>query len=305
MASRSFSDDLLNRCRAVGSPVCVGFDPRPELLPSFLRTDAGTGVRGLARAYARFAELMAEAVCSHAPIIKFQLAFFEALGSKGLVAYEHAVQCARERGLLVIADAKRGDIGTTASAYAEAFFGPRAVRGGHAADAITLNPYLGADSVQPFLHHVRNEGRGAFLLVKTSNPSSKELQETLLIDGRPVYAAVADLVATWGRDSVGQSGYSSVGMVVGATFPDELRRMRLAHPGTWILVPGFGAQGGSATSVRDGFDASGRGALIASSREIMSGALEGGDSRTAAVEGVRRVLVRMNSDLAAALSGAI
>lgn len=303
MAPRPFSDELLTRCRAVGSPICLGFDPRPELLPACLRSTAGAGARGLARAYARLAEIVSDAGAGHAPIIKLQLAFFETLGSRGIAAYEYAVRAARERGLLVIADAKRGDIGTTAAAYADAFFGERPTRDGFAADAITLNAYLGTDSVEPFLRYVRDHGRGLFILVRTSNPSARELQDIDLANGRRVHDAVAALVVRWGEDSVGILDYSSVGMVVGATYPDDLKRLRSAHPRALFLVPGFGAQGGSAETVRGAFDRSGQGALIASSREIMSGGLSGGETRAGAVEGIRQVVLRMKSDLAA-VSGA-
>lgn len=303
MAHKSFSDELITRCRTLGNSICVGFDPRPELLPAPLRLDASRGPRQLARAYARFAELMINACHDLAPILKPQLAFFESLGSRGMLAYEHCVAHARRMGMLVLADAKRGDIGTTAAAYAEAFFGDLAQSRGVVADAITLNPYLGFDSIKPFLDYVVRSGRGLFVLVRTSNPSSKEIQDVRLQDGRRQYELVADLVESWGNGSIGTFGYSSVGMVVGATHEEDLRAIRARHPKSLLLVPGYGAQGGNANSVRPAFDAMGFGALISSSREIMSAAATPDGTLELAFQGVRAAVSRMKDDLARSILG--
>lgn len=303
MAHESFSDELITRCRALGNSICVGFDPRPELLPAPLRLDASRSARHLARAYARFAELMIDACHDLAPILKPQLAFFESLGSRGMLAYEHCVAHARRAGMLVLADAKRGDIGTTAAAYAEAFFGTLAQSRGVVADAITLNPYLGFDSVKPFMDFVLRDGRGLFVLVRTSNPSSKEIQSVRMKDDRRQYELVADLVDSWGVASIGKYGYSSVGMVVGATHEEDLRNIRASHPKSLLLVPGYGAQGGNADSVRPAFDASGIGALISSSREIMGAATTPQGTLESAFQGIRAAVSRMKDDLARSILG--
>ena len=255
----------------------VGLDPRPESLPPHLlaacRVELGDSAEAVAEALWRFNRGIIDAVHDIVPAVKPQLAFYERYGVAGLKAYARTATYAQAAGLLVIADGKRNDIGSTAGAYAEAFLGTprvfdRSAAGDFTADALTVNPFLGSDGIQPFVDCARQHGRGVFVLVKTSNPSAGELQD-LQIDGRPLYEHLGALVETWGASSRGRSGYSSVGAVVGATWPAQAARLRALMPHTLFLVPGYGAQGATAADVACCFDAQGHGALINASRSII------------------------------------
>lgn len=265
-----FADRLAAAVQSKRSSLVVGLDPRLESLPLAVRRAAQEAAGGAAparevaaEAIRRFDEAVIRLVAPCAVAVKPQIAFYERYGPPGLSAYEHAVVAARAAGLLVIGDIKRGDIGTTAEAYAEAH-----LTGEAAADAVTLNPYLGSDSVAPFLQTAARVGGGAFVLVRTSNPSARELQD-LPVRGRPLHEHVAELVNAWGAESRGECGYSSVGAVVGATAPAELERLRRLMPHAWLLVPGVGAQGATAADVAAAFDRTGLGALVNSSRGIL------------------------------------
>ncbi len=263
----AFADRLAAAVREKRSSLVVGLDPVLGRLPRSVlaqaESEGGDPRTQAARAITLFNRKVIECVAEHAVAVKPQVAFYERWGAPGWAAYEDAVQMAQEAGLLVIGDVKRGDIGSTAQAYADAHLG-----GKHHADAVTLNPYLGSDSMEPFLHAADKQGCGTFVLVRTSNPSAAELQD-LLVDGTPFHERVAALVHEWGRQRVGKSGYSSVGAVVGATAPQHLGRLREIMPRAWFLVPGVGAQGGKASDVRAAFDRHGYGALINSSRGIL------------------------------------
>jgi orotidine-5'-phosphate decarboxylase len=266
-----FADRLAEAVRAKSSALVVGLDPQLEKLPRELREAARAlhpDAREQAAAAIRaFDAAVIEAVAPFAAAVKPQSAFYERWGAPGVAAFEHAVEAARAAGLLVIGDVKRGDIGSTAVAYAE---GHLASPGRPAArvDAVTLNPLLGTDSIAPFLEVMAAQGAGCFVLVRTSNPSASELQD-LPVHGRPLHEHVAALVARWGQAHVGACGYSSVGAVVGATAPAELRRLRELLPRAWFLVPGVGAQGATADDVAPAFDGRGLGALVNSSRGIL------------------------------------
>jgi orotidine-5'-phosphate decarboxylase len=205
------------------------------------------------------------------PVVKPQSAFFEACGPEGMRALQQTLRHARKRGLVTILDSKRNDIASTASAYADAAFAGTNTDGVcHPvwdADAITINPYLGRDAVEPFLASARRSGRGVFVLVRTSNPGAGQFQD-LRCDGRPLYMHVASAVAAWTTENVGHSGFGDVGAVVGATHPDELAAVRKVLPNAWILIPGFGAQGAGAEETAAGFRSDGFGALVNSSRGI-------------------------------------
>ena len=266
----NFADRLANAIREKGSRVCVGIDPRisgvpPTLVPDCcgcLPEDAGR----LQAAVERFCEDIIAAVAPYAACIKPQAAFYEALGAGGLELMWRLVAGAQKLGLPVIIDAKRNDIGSTAEAYAEAFFA-----GEVRADALTVNPYLGVDGIKPFAEAAGRIGAGLFVLVKTSNPSSGELQDLTVQtpDGeKRVYEHMGDLVAGWGAGVVGEYGYSAVGAVVGATYPAQLAELRKRLPTVPFLVPGFGAQGGAAADVIGAFDDEGLGAVVNSSRGI-------------------------------------
>ncbi len=235
----------------------IGLDPRLDALPASILPDAAPAQR-IVEFYRRTLPVLAP----HAPCVKPNIAFFEAYGSEGYRAYEQTCALAHEHGLLVVGDVKRGDIGSTAAAYAEGHFA--------LADALTLHPYLGSDSVAPFLAACRPEvgGRGVFVLVRTSNPGARDFQD-LLVDGEPLCDVVARMVTTWGAELPRAEGYSPVGAVVGATWPHELLRLRSLLPHSWLLLPGVGAQGGKVDDLAAAFDERGLGALVNQSRGVM------------------------------------
>ncbi|MCI0650371.1 MAG: orotidine-5'-phosphate decarboxylase [Planctomycetes bacterium] len=257
-----FAERLGEAMERKRSRLVVGIDPVLERLPAALRALPPE------RALAAFAEEICDAVAEHAVAVKPQAAFFERYGARGWSAFEHAVRAAAQRGLLVIADAKRGDIGSTAAAYADAFLGDDPETCAPFIDALTVNPYLGLDALEPFAERARTGGRGLFVLARTSNPGSRDFQERSSA-GEPLYLAVARAVAVWSRPWVGPSGYGPVGLVAGATFPAELPLLREAAPQAILLLPGIGAQGGRIDGVRAAFDEAGKGAVVASSREII------------------------------------
>ena len=272
-----FADRLCEAIKRKGNAVVVGLDPRLESLPETLlegcQTSYGNTTRAAAEALWRFNRDIIDAVYDLVPAVKPQLAFYERYGLAGMQAYVQTVRYARDAGLLVIADAKRNDIGPTAVGYAEAFLGPteifaQTVPGDFEADALTVNAFLGSDGITPFIARAQQHGRGLFVLVKTSNVSSSEIQD-VAVGGRPLYEHLGQLVEAWGAPSRGQYGYSVVGAVVGATYPQQARALRALMPHTLFLVPGYGAQGATAADVVGCFDTRGYGALINASRSIL------------------------------------
>ena len=266
VATTFFADRVAEAVEQKRSQLVVGLDPRLDLLPVELRGDAHVARSAAADAVARFCCGIVDAIAPHAVAVKPQLAFFEALGADGVRAFEQACEYARSAGLLVIADAKRGDIGSTARAYGSAYLeGEKPV-----ADAMTVNPYLGRDSLEPFFGACRRHGGGVFCLVKTSNEGGGDVQDVRLSDGGVLWQHVARLVAEWGEDLVGEHGLSSVGAVVGATHPEELAAVRRLLPNVVFLVPGYGAQGGTAADVAAAFLPDGLGAVVNNSRGIIA-----------------------------------
>jgi len=272
MEPGNFADALIEAVRRKQSQVVVGLDPRLERLPAELQPSADDRASPAAAAGAivAFNRAVLDAVAGHAVAVKPQVAFYEQWGCEGMRAYADSLRYARERGLLTIGDVKRSDIASTAEAYAAAHLGSPDISAApdFVADAVTVNPYLGSDGVQPFLAAAAAQGRGVFVLVKTSNPSSAELQD-LDCGGMPLYECVAGLVAQWGEAWRGENGYSLLGAVVGATYPGELGRLRAQMPHAPLLVPGFGAQGGGVEDVLGAFDERGEGAIVNSSRGII------------------------------------
>lgn len=292
------------------SVAVVGLDPRPALIPQALREEAlgtfGDTAEAVAHAFARFNRGLLKAIAGACAAVKPQLACYEAYGAAGLRAYEDTVRAAREFAIPVIADGKRNDIGTTAEHYAQAFFGGAPGLGGAGlaanapADWLTVNGYLGSDGIVPFQ---AKPDHGIFVLVKTSNPSSGELQDQRLTESGSepaptVSEAVARLVSTWGKNRLGSCGLSSVGAVVGATYPEQARRLRELMPDTMFLVPGYGAQGGTAADALAGRRSDGRGVLVNSSRAIIA-AWQKADTQLWD-EAARGALDAMNADLSRA-----
>jgi orotidine-5'-phosphate decarboxylase len=267
-----FADRLTTACRAKGNALCVGLDPRWDALPHDLRTRHADGtLAGVARAFEEFSLRVVDLVAPLVPVVKPQAAFFEMCGSEGMLALQRVLCRARERGLVTILDGKRNDIASTAAAYADAAFGGVTIDGStHPvwdADALTVNPYLGRDAVEPFLQSARRSGRGVFLLVRTSNPGARQFQD-LDCGGKPLFLHVAEAVRSWARENPGRCGLGDAGAVVGATYPAELAALRAAMPEVPFLVPGYGAQGGRAADVAGAFRPDGSGAVVNSSRGI-------------------------------------
>jgi orotidine-5'-phosphate decarboxylase len=245
--------------------VCVGLDPRWEQLPASLR-GRDSSLEAKAAAYASFCNGVCDVVAALIPIIKVQAAFFEELGPAGMSAMGAVIAHAQGRRLLVIVDGKRNDIGSTAQAYARGYLGRDA--SAWRADALTVSPYLGDDSLSPFVETAGETGAGVFVLVKTSNPGGR-LWQDLDCDGRALYRHVAKHVEQLARTTKGDCGYGCAGAVVGATYPAQLAELRAAMPHTWFLVPGYGSQGGTAADVMPAFDSGGLGAVINNSRGIL------------------------------------
>ena len=265
-AQSMFGDRLADAVRAKKSAVCVGLDPRWGSLPHSIRTGIDPSDRNaIAGATECFCRHVIDAVADYAPVVKPQAAFFEQLGPSGMVVLGSVIQYARKAGLLVLLDGKRGDIGTTAEAYADAYLGESSA---WQCDALTVNPYLGDDTLKPFVDSCHSRAAGIFVLVKTSNHGSGFIQDKVFA-GRTVYEQIAALVQQLAEQSVGTTGYGSIGAVVGATYPEQLAKLRSQMPNTWILIPGYGAQGGTATDVAHGFDKNGLGAIVNSSRGII------------------------------------
>jgi len=259
-----FADRLAAAVDQKQTSVLVGLDPREKQLPDAV-APADNSPAGIAAAYKAFCCGIIDVVADLVPAVKPQAAFFEQLGPAGCAALADVVRYARSRNLVVVMDAKRGDIGSTAMAYASAYLGESSPWG---ADALTVNPYLGDDSLTPFVDQATQHDAGIFVLVKTSNPGGKLFQD-LESSGQKIHEYVADHVESLAAQTAGECGYGVVGAVVGATYPEELAALRERMPHTWFLVPGFGSQGGTAEDVMGGYDTSGLGAIINSSRAII------------------------------------
>ena len=267
---------LIEKIQKTKAPICVGLDPMLDYIPEHVLNKAleefGETLEGAAEAIWQYNKEIIDHVYDLIPSVKPQIAMYEQFGIEGLQAYVKTVNYCQEKGLLVIGDAKRGDIGSTSSAYATAHIGKVQVGSNRltafGTDFLTINPYLGTDGVKPFVDVCKEEDKGLFVLVKTSNPSSGEFQDRL-IDGRPLYELVAEKVVEWGAQSM-DGTYSNVGAVVGATYPEMSRILRKLMPNTYFLVPGYGAQGGTAEDLKPCFNEDGLGAVVNSSRGIIA-----------------------------------
>ena len=272
MSEANFADRVADAVERKRSQLVVGLDPLLDLLPVELRGEAVLGRASAAAAVARFCKGIVDAVGPYVVAVKPQSAFFEVLGADGIRALEEVCDYARSTGLLVIVDANRGDIGSTARAYAEAFLEPREGSDPPAhplADALTANPFLGHDSCEPFIAACRRHGAGVFFLVRTSNAGAADIQDAPLSDGRPLWQYVAELVHEWGLPLVGEHGLSSVGAVVGATHPRAVSQARKLMPQALLLLPGVGAQGATPADVARAFTSGPASALVTASRSVI------------------------------------
>ena len=267
---------LISNIKKTNAPIVVGLDPMLNYIPEHVQKKAfaeyGETLEGAAEAIWQFNKEIIDKTYDIIPAVKPQIAMYEQFGIPGIIAFERTVKYAKEKNLVVIGDVKRGDIGSTSAAYAVAHLGKVNVGSKTFAafdeDFATVNPYLGSDGIKPFIDVCKEEKKGIFILVKTSNPSSGEFQDRV-IDGRPLYEWVGEKVNEWGADCMGD-GYSYVGAVVGATYPEMGRTLRKIMPKSFILVPGYGAQGGKGADLVDFFNEDGLGAIVNSSRGIIA-----------------------------------
>ena len=266
-------DKLIEKIKETKNPTVIGLDPKYEMIPEYIRSKYEENLEGVAKSIVEFNKTLIDEICDIIPAIKPNVAFYEMYGLEGMKAFEETCKYAKEKGMIVIADIKRGDIGTTAKAYSNAFLGKTKIgekeESIYDVDFVTLNPYMGIDSIKPFIEDCQKYGKGAFVIDKTSNPSSGELQDLKLETGEEVYTKVAKLVEEWGKDLIGKYGYSSISTVVGATYPKQLQELRKTAPHTFFLIPGYGAQGGKAEDIALGFDENGIGGIVNSSRGLM------------------------------------
>ena len=266
-------DRLIKKIKELNNPTVIGMDPKYEMIPDCIKNKYDESLDGVSKAILEFNKRLIDATCDIIPAVKINIAFYEMYGLKGIEAFEKTCKYAKEKDMIVIADIKRGDIGNTAKAYSNAFLGRTTIAGKEVpiydVDFVTLSPYMGTDSIKPFVDDCIKYSKGAFVIVKTSNPSSGELQDLKLENGEEVYTKVANLVENWGKDLVGEYGYSSISAVVGATYPKQLQDLRKAAPHTFFLIPGYGAQGGKAEDIALGFDENGIGGIVNSSRGLI------------------------------------
>ncbi len=297
-------DRLIKGIIEKNNPTVVGLDPKLSYLPEYLLKEAMANaldpLTGAADALLRFNRALIDALCDIVPAVKPQCAYYEMYGWQGMRTLCETVSYAREKGMYVIIDGKRNDIGSTMEAYAAAHLGHTAVGEtqlrAFAGDALTVNGYLGSDGIDPLLTVCKKEDRGVFVLVKTSNPSSGELQDRIIGD-RPVYEIMGEMCEQWGADQIGKYGYSAVGAVVGATYPEQLSLLRQKLPHTFFLVPGYGAQGGGGKGVAGAFDQNGIGAVVNSSRGIICAYQKEGCDPHDFAGAARREALRMQKDI--------
>lgn len=270
-------DLMIDRIIEKHNPTVAGLDTRVEYLPEEFIAELGIGaidtMEKAAQAILAYNKRLIKALCDIVPAVKVQIAYYEMYGVAGMKAFEETLKAAHEAGMSVMVDAKRNDIGATAEAYATSYLGKTQLPAGEArafeGDFVTVNAYLGVDGVKPFVNACEKNGGGIFVLVKTSNPSSGQLQDMKLEDGRTVYEMMGDLVSEWGESTIGRHGYSQVGAVVGATYPEQGRELRARMKHTFFLVPGYGAQGATGKDIAGCFDEKGLGAIVNASRSLL------------------------------------
>ncbi len=301
---------LIRKIKQTGAPIVVGLDPMLSYIPEHIQKKAfgeyGETLEGAAKAVWMYNQKIIDSICDLVPAVKPQIAMYEQFGVEGLKVFQETVKYCKEKDLIVIGDIKRGDIGSTSEAYAVGHLGRVQVGGSRIPvfdeDFVTVNPYLGSDGVKPFIKICQEEKKGLFILVKTSNPSSGEFQDRL-IDGRPLYEWVGEQVARWGKECMGDS-YSYIGAVVGATYPQMGRTLRKIMPDSFILVPGYGAQGGKGADLVPFFKEDGLGAIVNSSRGIIAAYKQEKYERFGAEhfeEASRQAVLDMKADIAGAL----
>lgn len=302
-------DRLIEKIAEMKNPTVAGLDPKLDYVPEYIRSQSfstyGNTLAGAADALLTFNKALIDALWDIVPAIKPQCAYYEMYGWPGVKALSETIAYAKEKGMFVIIDGKRNDIGTTMEAYSIGHLGLTDVNGQQIpafdGDSLTVNGYLGTDGILPLMKCCRAYDKSIFVLAKTSNPSSGELQDRKL-DGKSVYEIMGEMCENWGKDDIGLYGYSCVGAVVGATYPEQLKELRAKLPHTFFLVPGYGAQGGAAKDVSYAFDERGLGAVINSSRGIMCAYKKEGCPETEFAQAARREALRMRDDITQAIA---
>lgn len=243
---RNAMDKLIDKIKQMNNPTVIGLDPRYDMLPNGITTKYDKTIEGACKAILEFNKALIDATHDIIPAVKPQIAFYEMFGIEGIKTFSQTCNYAKQKGMIVIADIKRGDIGSTASGYSNAYLGKTPLQDKEESifdvDFVTINPYLGIDGIKPFIEDCKKYGKGIFIIDKTSNPSSGELQDLKLENGKTIYEEVATLIEKWGQDLRGEYGYSSISSVVGATYPEQLKTLRNLAPHTFFLIPGYGAQ---------------------------------------------------------------
>lgn len=266
-------DELIEKIKQTNNPTVIGLDPRYDMLPNCIKQAYSGNIEKICEGILVYNKAIIDSVCDIIPAVKPQMAFYEAFGLDGIKCFQETCQYAKQKNMVVIVDAKRGDIGSTAESYSNAYIGKTKVEdklyGLDYIDFITVNVYFGTDCVKPFIEDCKKYNKGIFILVKTSNPSSGELQDLKLENGKTIYETMGNLVEDWGTQLIGENGYSSIAAVVGATYPEQLKTLREQMPHTFFLIPGYGAQGGKAGDIALGFDKNGLGGIINASRSLM------------------------------------
>ena len=267
-------DRLIEKIIKLKSPVVMGLDPRYDMIPECVRNKYSSDLEGVSKAILEFNKCLIDNTYDIIPAIKPQIAFYEMFGIPGMKTFLDTCKYAKEKGMIVIADNKRGDIGSTAKGYSNAYLGKTKIGDIEESifdvDFMTVNPYMGTDCIEPFIEDCKKYDKGIFILAKTSNPSSGELQDEKLESGEEVYKKVISLIEMWGKDLRGKYGYSSISAVVGATYPKQLEELRKLATHTFFLIPGYGAQGGKPEDIKLGFDNKGLGGIVNASRSLIS-----------------------------------
>ena len=266
-------DVLIEKIKECDNPTVIGVDTRYDMVPECVRKKYSTDLKGMCSAMLEYSKALIDATYDIIPAVKLQSAYFEMYGVEGIKLYKEMIDYCKEKGMVVMADVKRGDIGSTSAGYSRAYLGKNMIDEKEQAifdvDFATINPYMGSDCVMPFVEDCKKYDKGIFVLVKTSNKSSGEIQDVKAEDGEEIYKKVAKLVNTWGSELIGENGYSSVSAVVGATYPKQLQELRELMPHSYFLIPGYGAQGGKAEDIALGFDKNGLGGIVNATRSLM------------------------------------
>lgn len=266
-------DNLIEKIKEMNNPTVMGLDPRYEMLPKVVTDKYEKTLEGVSKAIVEYNKALIDETYDIIPAIKPQMAFYEMFGIEGVQAFKETCEYAKQKGMVVIVDNKRGDIGSTAQGYSNAYLGKTKIgdieKSIFDVEFMTVNPYMGTDCIKPFVEDCKKYNKGIFILVKTSNPSSGELQDEILQNGEEVYTKMINLVEKWGEELRGKYGYSSIAAVVGATYPKQLEQLRKIAPHTFFLIPGYGAQGGKPEDIALGFDENGLGGIVNASRSLM------------------------------------